>query len=128
MHEVQNVGNHLKLEGTVSLKKSNAMSTQSENMFEITAQIIELDNRTIHPNRAIRANLNDDGIRMYEGNLRTCFLGQARLESRLPVRNDHENDQQHEQNIDERNHVYIRDDSAFTTSKSDAQESPRSQE
>jgi hypothetical protein len=37
VHEVQNLGNRLKLEGTISLKKSNAMSTQSEDSFEATA-------------------------------------------------------------------------------------------
>jgi hypothetical protein len=37
VHEVENLGNHLKLERTVTLKKSNAMSTQSEELFETTA-------------------------------------------------------------------------------------------
>src|SRR5271156_2195640 len=33
MHDVQNLSNHLKLERTVTLKKSSPMSTQSEDLF-----------------------------------------------------------------------------------------------
>jgi len=44
MHEVENFGNHLKLERTVTLKISNAMSTQSEELSETTAQFIVLYN------------------------------------------------------------------------------------
>ena len=64
VHDVQNLGNHLKLERTITLKKSNAMSTQSEDLFETTAQIIVLHNRTVQPNRAIRRDLNNDCFRI----------------------------------------------------------------
>jgi hypothetical protein len=37
MHDVQNLGNHLKVERTVTLKKCNPMSTQSEDPFQTTA-------------------------------------------------------------------------------------------
>ena len=37
MHEVENLCNHLKLEGTISLQKSNAMSTPSEDLFQTAA-------------------------------------------------------------------------------------------
>lgn len=64
MHDVQNLGNHLKVERTITLKKSNAMSTQSENLFETTAQFIVPHNRTVQTNRAIRRDLNNNWFRM----------------------------------------------------------------
>ena len=40
MHEVEDLGNRLKLEGTVSLEKRSATSSQSEGSFETTAEFI----------------------------------------------------------------------------------------
>jgi hypothetical protein len=62
VHDVQNLGNQLKLEGTVTLEKSNPMSTQRKYPFETTAQFIVLYNRPIQPNRAIRRDLNHNCI------------------------------------------------------------------
>lgn len=42
MHEVEYLGNHLKLEGTISLQKCNVMNTQRENPFQAAAQFIPL--------------------------------------------------------------------------------------
>jgi hypothetical protein len=53
MHDVQNLSNHLKLERTVTLKKSNAMSTQSENLLQTTAQFTVLYSHPIQANRSI---------------------------------------------------------------------------
>jgi hypothetical protein len=61
MHEVEDLGNRLKLEGTVSLEKCNAMSSQSEHSSETTAEFIELYYRLIDPHRAIRSDRPDDG-------------------------------------------------------------------
>jgi len=62
MHEVEDLGNRLKLEGTVSRKKSDALSPQSEDSSETTAQFIELHYRPIDPHRAIRCDLHDEGF------------------------------------------------------------------
>jgi len=53
MHVIQDLGNRLKLEGTVSLKKRNALSAQSENCFEAFTQFIALHYRLVDPERAI---------------------------------------------------------------------------
>ncbi len=119
MHDVQNLSNHSKLEGTISLKKSNAMSTQSEDSFETTAQIIGLYNRTIDPNRATRVHLNDDSLRRINRNRLTHRLRQAFLESHLPMRKDNEDDLQHEQKTDSRDHIHIVQHPALTANLSD---------
>jgi hypothetical protein len=49
VHDVQNLGNHLKVERTITLKKSDAMSTQRENLFH---------DRAIH--RAAQPNHSDE--------------------------------------------------------------------
>ncbi len=109
MHDVQDPGNHLKLERTITLKKSNPMSTQSEGLFKTTAQFIVLYNRAVLANRTIRPDLNDESIRMNRWSRFACLLRQARRQSHLPVRNDHEDDQQHQQNINQRDYVHIRE-------------------
>jgi len=95
VHDIQNPGNRFKLERTVTLKESNTMS----------AQAIELYSRLVDPHRTIAS----ESRMMVSGgsthNRRTRRLGQARLEPHLPVRNDHENDQEHQQNINQRNYV-----------------------
>ena len=105
MHDIQNPGNRFKLERTVTLKESHTISAQTEDTFKTNALITELYSRLVDPNRTIRSEPHDDGFRRISHNQRTCRLGQARLEPLLPVRNDHENDQEHQQNINQRNYV-----------------------
>jgi hypothetical protein len=120
VHDVQNLGNHLKIERTIALKKSNAMSTQSENMFQTTAQFIVPYNRTFQTNRAIRRDLNNNWFRMPLFHRPACLLRQAGRESLLVMRDDHKNDQEHQQYIDQRDYVYIRNYVASTPTDCDA--------
>ena len=46
-------------------------------------------------------------------------------QTRLMMRDDHEDHQQHQQNIDQRNHIHFRNDSAIGTTNRHAHESPR---
>ena len=62
MHEVQNLGNRLKFQRTICLKKCNPLGTPGENLLEPSAQLVELYSRLIDPNRTIRRNLHDDGF------------------------------------------------------------------
>ena len=108
------------------MKESHTISAQTEDTFKTNALITELYSRLVDPNRTIRSEPHDDGFRRISHNRRTCRLGQARLEPLLPVRNDHENDQEHQQNIDQRNYVDIGNDSARTAQKDNRHGSPRS--
>jgi hypothetical protein len=49
MHDVQNFGNHLKLERTIPLKKSNPLSPQSKDLFQTATQLI----RALLPLRSV---------------------------------------------------------------------------
>jgi hypothetical protein len=124
MHKVENFGNHLKLERTITLKKSNPMSTQSEEIFKMTAQFIVLYTRPIDPYRAIRSNLNNHSLRRVNGYRLAYLPRQARLKSHLLVRNDHKYDQEHEQNINQRDYIHIRYYTVSTTRKPDSHEPP----
>jgi len=44
-----------------------------------------------------------------------CGLRQLHRETALLVRDDHKNDQQHQQDVDQRNHVHFNEDSAIRT-------------
>ena len=114
MHEVEDLGNRLKLERTVSLKKSDALRWQSEDSSETTAQFIELYYRLIDPHRAIRCDLHDDGFPRIGG------------KPNLLAGDNHENHQQHQQNIDERNAVDVRVNSAPAAKICYCHEAPRS--
>jgi hypothetical protein len=105
MHDVQNFSNRVKLERTVTLKKSNSMSTQSEDLFERTAQITGPYHPSVQSNRTIRRDLHDKVFWMVDGNRSARWLRQARRQSHLLVRDDHEDDQKHQQNVDQRNHI-----------------------
>jgi hypothetical protein len=62
---------------------------------------------------------------MYHRNRLTCFLRQARRQPQLSVRDDHKYNQQHQQNVDQRDYIYTREYPASATTKSDSYESPR---
>ena len=67
MHDVQNFGNHLKLERTIPLKKSNPLSPQSKYLFQTAAQLIALYYRSVHSDRTIRCDLYNDRFRIVCG-------------------------------------------------------------
>ena len=62
MHEVQNLGNRLKLERAICLKKRNPIRTWNENFLQPRAQLIELYCRLIDPDGTIGRDLHDDGF------------------------------------------------------------------
>ena len=127
MHVVQNLGHRLKLEGTVSLKKRNALSAQCEYWCEPSTQFFALYYRLVDPERTIRSNLNDDCFRRNNRDRRARLVGQIRLEPDLLVGDDHENHQQHQQNIDQRDHICFTKHPAFTAYQANTHESPRGQ-
>jgi hypothetical protein len=63
--------------------------------------------------------LNDDRFRG-EPRIGTCWLEQVRLEPHLPMPNNREDNQEHQQNIDQRDHMDIGQDPALTTESSKA--------
>ena len=81
--------------------------------FETTAEFIELYYRPIDPHRAICSFLHDDGFRSIYEIWLARRLRQACLKPPLLVGNNHKNRQQHQQNIDQRNHICVGEDSAL---------------
>lgn len=124
MHEVQNLSNRLKFQRTICLKKRNPLGATCENLLELSAHLIELYRRLIDSNRTIRGNLNDDRIGWIVGEQAVCLLWYGRLKPLL-VRNDHENDQQHQKNINQRDHIHIGNDPAPVRNNAHSHESPR---
>ena len=110
MHDVQNLGNHLKLERTIPLKKSNALSTQTRKPVQDDSSVPRAvqphhSDESNHPMRPARRLFPD--VRSSTGSLASC--GKLAVQPHLPVRDDHKYDQQHQQNIDQRDYIYIRD-------------------
>ncbi len=81
MHDVQNFSNRMKLERTVTLKKSNSMSAQSKDLFQTTAQFTGPYHQSVQPNRTIRRDLHDKIFWMVDGNRSARWLRRTRRES-----------------------------------------------
>jgi len=64
MHEVQNLGNRLKLQRTIGLKKRCSIGAPGENFLQASLQLLELRFRLVDSDRTIRRNLNDDCFRV----------------------------------------------------------------
>ena len=60
MHEIQSLGNRLKLERPITLKKSNPVRAQSKNAFQPAAKFFTLVRQLIDPERTIQGNGYDD--------------------------------------------------------------------
>ena len=127
MHEIENLCHRVKLERAITLQKRNVLSAESDGLLQANRQSLALNNRRIDPERTIGRKLDDDRFRTGH-RIRTCgLLRQVRLEPHLVVRDDHEDDQEHQQNIDQRDHVHTGQDPALTAKGSKSRESPRSQ-
>ena len=85
MHEVEDLGNRLKLEGTVSLEKCNAMNAQGKDSFETTGEFIVLYYRSI-----------ESGLLAGAASLPEARCAGAGSSQKSPA---------YQQNIDQRNHV-----------------------
>lgn len=107
MHEIEKLSHRVKLERAITLQKRNVLSAESESLKQATRQCLALNHRLIDPKRTIGRKLDDDRFRTGH-RIGTCGLKrQVRLEAHLPVRDDHKNNQKHQQNIDQRDHVHI---------------------
>ena len=60
MHEIQNLGNRLKFQRTIRLKKRDSIGAMGENILQPLTQLLELHSRLVDPDRTIQRNLNDD--------------------------------------------------------------------
>ncbi len=117
MHEIENLCHRVKLERAITLQKRNVLSAKSEGLLQAKSQCFALNNRLIDPERTISRKLDDDRFRTSH-RIRTCgLLRQVRLEPHLLVRDDHKDNQKHQQNIDQRDHVHIGQDPALTTKR-----------
>ena len=104
MHEIQSLGNRLKLERPITLKKSKPARAQSKNAFQPAAKFFTLVRQRIDPERTMQGNGYDNCYRERPGVALACLRYYGR-EPHLFVRDNHGKNQQHEQNINQWNHI-----------------------
>jgi len=98
-HNVYDPGDYLKLQSAITANEDRTISPGSENLFQPAAQPLSLHTLLIDTQRTIGKHLNDDCRRLRIGLNRGCGLRQLHREAALLVRDDHKNDQQHQQDV-----------------------------
>src|SRR4029077_1293833 len=125
MHDINYSGHRLKFDNCVAANKSRMVCASPEYLLELAVQGFPRDRLLINLQRAISRNLNNNNIRLWRRGGRIRLLRDVRLQPHLRMLNDHEYDQQHQQNVNQRNDVDCNEGSTFRSINCDSHEPPR---
>src|SRR5580704_1601425 len=106
-HDVNSASHSYEFHGIVALYKSRLVGAPFENVLQPRPQTVPRDIVLIDPDLPVRADLNDDSVRWLNRVRRTrCGLRHQGTQSlRRGGRDNHENYDQDEQHINQRNDV-----------------------